>query len=86
MQKNVALLTASFFCKNSGYANISPLYMFRAESSTPCRQTAISSPSSSSLLADFWEVSLAADHSPPQMPLPEALKKKKKKKKIDRWK
>ncbi|KAF4114331.1 hypothetical protein G5714_004554 [Onychostoma macrolepis] len=40
------------------------------ESSTPCRHTASTNPSSSALLADLWEVSLAADHSPPQTPLP----------------
>lgn len=65
------LLLASFCCKYRGYAKISPLYILRAQRSTPCRQTASSSPSSSSLLADLWEVSLAADHSPPQTPLPE---------------
>lgn len=66
-KKLMSCLYASSCCKNIGYANISPLNILRAASKTPCLHTASSSPSSSTLLLDLCEVSLAADHSPPQL-------------------
>lgn len=66
-KKVMSCLGASSCCKNNGYAYISPLNILRAASKTPCLHTASSSPSSSTLLLDLCEVSLAADHSPPQL-------------------
>lgn len=55
----------------TGYANISPLNMFRPLSNMKCLQTATSRPSSSHLVFVFLEVFLAAAHvDVPQMPFP----------------
>lgn len=65
------LLPDNSFCKNSGYANISPRIMLRLLRSIPWRQTATSSPSSSSLLFVFLDDSLAAVHwDAPHTPFP----------------
>ena len=68
--KNCALLGRSSLWRYIGYANISPRYMLRAFKRKPCRHTATSTPSSSSLEARL-EVSLAAAHwESPHVPLP----------------
>ncbi len=64
--------SASFFLRKRGYAKISPQNIFKAVRRIPWRHTAISNPSSSSLLLDFLDESFAAAHcDAPHSPLPE---------------
>lgn len=70
-QKNWTVCEASCFWRYNGYANISPRNIFSPFSKTPWRQTATSTPSSSSLLADLLADSRAAVHWPaPHLPFP----------------